>query len=220
MFNRWTLGNVYDLKQDTYVLVTLLGSMLLLRKNKSLAFFLFGVATAIKHLTVFALPIFLFELLKPLYQMRGGWRSTAFKKEIGKSLLYGFLLILPILGPSIPYIKEAPRHYTNAILYNLTREAENEANILDSGFDKLLIRYNQDKNNTPFYYMLPRAPMLIAFLLLTAALFLGKIDKWKYSAFSFLIFVSFNPVLFNQYYVWIMAFLPFTLIQNKEEASP
>jgi hypothetical protein len=217
MFNRWTLGDVYNLKQDTYVLFPLLISLWQLQKdnvkNKIVAYLLFGVATAVKHLTIFAAPVYALFLVKPFFQFFSNWDKELFLKKLARFVLYIFILVLPILGPSIPYILDTPRHYKNAIMYNLTREGESKKN-LGTGFDNLLVLYNQDRNNTNFYYMLPRAPMFIVFLLLVIALFIGKINVWKYCAFAYLIFVIFNPVIFGQYYVWFLAFAPLVLMKE------
>ena len=222
MFNRWTLGDVYDLKQDTYILFPLLISLWQLQKDnmksKIAAFLLFGVATAIKHLTIFAAPVYALFLFKPFVEVFKDWDRDAFVKELRKFALYVFIAILPILGPSIPYILDTPRHYTNAIMFNLTREGESKKD-LGTGFDNLLVLYNQDRNNTKFYYMLPRAPMFLVFLLLVVALFAGKINVWKYCAFAYLLFVIFNPVIFGQYYVWFLAFAPLVLKREKKSGT-
>ncbi len=215
MFNRWTLNNAFDLKQDTYVLAVLFISLLLLKKNKALSFLLFGVATAIKHLTIFLFPIYLLELFLPIMENRSDWRNKKFLGYLGRFFVYAFLLILPILGPSIPYIIETPQHYTSSIMYNLTRDPESNTTTLSTGFDKVLVLYNQDRFQNNFFYMLPRLPMFVSFCIIALLYFTKKLTLWKYSAFAYLIFIGFNPVLFGQYYTWLMAFLPLVLVEDR-----
>lgn len=212
MFNRWTISDVLGLKQDSYVILLLLISLLLLRKNKYFSFLLYGIATSIKHLTIFAFPIYFIEIITPFFANK---KHTNIK-NIFTDLLIGIsLMALPVVIPSIPYIKETPRNYFNSIFYNLTRSSEG-GDGLNNGFDSMLILYNQDKNQTNLFYMLPRLPMLIAFAILLAVLFTKKVTMWQYCALSYLVFIGFNPVLFGQYYTWFMAFFPLVFIQEKK----
>lgn len=213
MFNRWTINDILSLKQDTYIIILLLVSLVLLKKNKYASFLILGVATAIKHLTVFALPVFALEILRSFWLNRSNLRSPQMLLELKKSVIYVLLFLFPILAPAIPFMRESPTNFFYSFVYQVTRESESST-ALDTGFDKMLILYNQDKNQNIFYFMLPRLPMLAAYLGLVAALFAGKLNKWRYCAFAYLIFIGFNSVLFMQYYVWAMAFLPLVLLEE------
>lgn len=206
MFNRWTVSDVLSLKQDSYVILLLLISLLVLKNHRNFSFLIYGIATAIKHITIFALPIYFVEIIT-LFQ-----NKKAKKTEL---LLSCILLVAPIIVPSIKYIKETPKNYFNAIIYNLTRSSEGVDN-LNRGFDSMLILYNQDKNQSNFYYMLPRLPMLIAFIMLFLVLLTKKINIWQYCTLAYLVFIGFNPVLFGQYYTWFLAFMPLTFVDVKK----
>ncbi len=211
MFNRWTLGDAFNLKQDPYVISTTILSLWLLKRNRRLSFLLYGTATAIKHLTILISPIFAFEILALIalaWKNKGS--SQALRKNVLEILLCVSLALIPIVIPSIPFIVQSPKNFFSSLMYNVTRKPEASGLQLDTGFDKVLVLYNQDKGNN-FYYMLPRLPMVALMVLLIALYFKKKIYMWEYCALTYVVFVAFNPVLFGQYYTWMMGFLPLML---------
>jgi hypothetical protein len=214
MFNRWTVFNVISLKQESYTLLLLLISTLILEKNKYLAFLLFGIATGIKHLTILIFPLFIFVLYQDYLKNKA---TLELKKILLKYFICFILFVSPILIPSISYLQTTPDKFLNAILFNITREPESEAvSNFVVGLDKTLTLYNQD-NLSNFLLILPRLPLLFVLILVNILLFRGYIDKWVYASLSYFTFICFNPVLFSQYMVWFFVFFPFTfnLIINK-----
>lgn len=196
MFNRWTLFDVISLKQESYVLLLLLTSLLVLPKNKYLAFFILGLATGIKHLTILIFPLYLFYLLKDF--------------DYKKTIISGLLFLTPIIIPSIWYIRDDPIRFLNSILFNVTREPESElGGDIVVGLDRVFNFYSE-ANPGLFLLLLPRIPLVIMLILVNILMFKQKISGWSYAALSYLIFMSFNPTLFDQYIVWFFAFLPFT----------
>ena len=213
MFNRWTLNDVIDLKQDSYVIFATILSLSLLKTNKKMSFLLFGIATALKHLTILISPIFALEILNQIIQ---AWKnknsSELLKKNIVEIVLCITLALIPIVIPSIPFIIQTPKNFFSSIMFNVTRKPQDSSVKLDTGFDKLLVLYDQDKNKSNFYYMLPRIPMVILLCLLILLFFKKKIFMWEYCSLTYVVFVAFNPVLFGQYYTWMMGFLPLILV--------
>jgi len=212
MFNRWTVFDVISLKQESYVLLLLLLSLLTLSKNKYFSFFLFGCALGIKHLAILIAPLY-------IYHIYLDYLSVKLSKKFFTKYLFSILLCLsPILIPSIWYLRQNPQKMLNAILFNATRQPESEvvSNYI-VGLDKTLVLYNQDYSNT-FLLMLPRFPLIIVLVIINIFLFSGHLNKWSYSFLTFLAFVSFNPVLFGQYMMWLFLFVPFiigTLFENQ-----
>jgi len=200
MFNRWTLFDVISLKQESYVLLLLLISLLVLEKNKYLAFFLFGVATGIKHLTILIFPIYL------LYAYRDIVLTNIFER-IKKLIILSSIFLSPVVLPSISYFYDNPEKFVNSIFFNATREPESVfvSNYI-VGLDRTLILYNQDLM-TDFLLTLPRLPLLSVLVLINILLVKNKLDKWSYAFLTYFAFVSFNPVLFGQYMVWFLLFL-------------
>jgi hypothetical protein len=208
MFNRWTLSDVISLKQESYVLLLLISSLLLLKKNKYLAFFLFGVATGIKHLTILISPILFFEFYKDSIELK--YKSFKLNRIEFKKYLIAFILFLaPIVLPSISYLLDNPTNFINAILFNVTRESESMVtDNVSKGLDRVLVLYNQDLMNN-FLLFLPRFPLVISLIIVTLFYFREKINMWSYATLAYLCFICFNPTLFNQYLVWFFVFLPF-----------
>jgi hypothetical protein len=99
-------------------------------------------------------------------------------------------------------------------MFQVTRVPESSGVSQDTGFNRMLVMYSQDKLNSPIYYMLPRIPMILALLVLNILFVLRKLNIWKYCAFTYLIFVGFNSVLFGQYYLWMFTFLPLGLLKE------
>jgi len=208
MFNRWTMFDVISLKQESYVLLLFLASVLLLKKNKYLAFLLFGFATGIKHLTILAAPLFFYDFY--INVLKDNWKTFYQNIEFKKYLLCFLLFLAPIVLPSIPYALENPAKFTSSILFNITREPESDLTGDKVGLDKTLILYNQDTEDF-FILLIPRIPMLIALILVNILLFKGRINQWVYLTLTYLCFMSFNPTLFGQYVVWFYVFVPFIL---------
>jgi len=209
MFNRWTLADVIALKQESYVLLLLVASLLLLKKNKYLAYFLFGFATGIKHLTILIAPILLYDFYQNVLQKKDS-KFTINKIEFKKYLISIILFLAPIVIPSISYLIDNPTNFINSILFNVTRESESPVtDSVNKGLDKVLILYNQDLINN-FLLFLPRIPLLISLIMVNIFLFRNKISIWTYSMLTYLSFICFNPTLFDQYIVWFFIFIPFT----------
>lgn len=211
MFNRWTLG--LGLKQDTYVLFILLTSMILLHKDKYkyLSFLLFGIATAIKHITVFAFPVYFMSIAWPLFESLRNKNRKNILEELKKAIVSFLIILAPILLPSIYFIQRTPDRFFYSLMFNVTRTSEEAKR---SGFDNLLVLYNQDANNSNFYYMLPRIPMVVALTLALYLLFTKKVGYYKYCAIAYFIFIAFNPTLFNQYFVWFTVFFPLSFLKE------
>lgn len=201
MFNRWTLMDVLALKQEAYVLLILAISLFILPKNKGLSYLLFGVATALKHLTILILPLYVYDLVL----------SKGAGKGLKKKFIYILLLLTPIILPSIPYLVQTPKNFVNAILFNVTREAESGSDDdLKTGFDKMLILYNQDNMNFGLL-ILPRLPMLTVLVLINFIFVKKLISMWEYIALTYCAFIAFNPTVFGQYFSWFFFFLSLAL---------
>jgi hypothetical protein len=174
-----------------------------MHKHPNISYALYGVATALKHLTILLLPIYICYLV---------CARSAFdaKSTVKRILVLVALFLAPIVIPSIPYFLNSPTHMINSIAFNVTREPETmfDDNKEVVGFNKMFVLYNQD-NMSPFLLLLPRIPMIAMFLLLSIIYFKKVLSKWQYAMLAYVIFVSFNPTLFGQYFMWFFTFFCF-----------
>jgi hypothetical protein len=198
IFNRWSINVLSDGKQDFFALAFLMGSLYFFKSKRYLSFLLYGFSLGIKHLGIFIAPFYLLPVIQ--------------KKKIQKSDLYCYaLLLIPTLLPSIYYIFDNAKSFIYSMAFSFTRKSATTS--IPSGYEKLLILYDIGvKNNTVFFYIVPRLPLVISYLLSFASLFFKKITGSQYLLLTYFFFVSFNPVLFDQYITWITPFVLFPLI--------
>lgn len=195
VLNRWTINSISDLKQDFIAISLLLASLYFFEAKPRLSYFLYGFSLGVKHLGIFIFPIYLTPFI--------------FKSRKLKDFLFDLLVMLiPILGPAIPFLLDKPKAFLFSMLFSFTRKPATTS--ITFGFDRLLVLYNVGvSNNKVFYYLLPRLPLLIFSLFNVYLLFAKKIQIYPYMLFSVFIFISFNPVLFDQYFIWLA---PFTFL--------
>ncbi len=193
MFNRWTIANISDGKQDVIAIFLLMASIYLLTsKNKNAkiwAFFVYGLSMGIKHIGVFVAPIFLMPLIN---------REFSFKDLLKGAALF----LIPTFGVGIPVIVKNPLAFFYSMLFSFTREPSKLG--VEFGYQNLLVLYNVgvEKNNI-FYYLLPRLPLVVFSALNLVLLWLKKIPTMLYCLTGLFIFIAFNPMLATQYFTWI-----------------
>jgi hypothetical protein len=191
LFNVWSLNSFLNLKQDLPAIALLLLSYFFFRKSKFrwLSYILYGLSLGIKHIGVFIAPMYLMPLIH---------KQDSYKK-FGINVL---LLFLTIFIPSASLFFDNPASFINSMLFSLTRTP------LDSeitfGYNKLLTTYNPSFNTGTLYQqLLPRLPLLISSLLCFLLLVLKRIPISMYLFLSVLVFATFNPIIFPQYFTWV-----------------
>lgn len=198
IFNRWSINVMSDAKQDFIAIAFLTVSLYYLKNKPVLAYLLYGFSLGVKHLGIFVLPIYLL----PLFET----------KKITKDLLLRLSLIaLPIVLPSIYFMLDNFKAFAYSMAFSFTRKTATTST--PSGYENLLILYDIGvKNNTVFFYILPRLPLVIFSLLNFFVLVTKRIRPSLYLLTSFFIFIAFNPVLFDQYLTWLtpILFVSFT----------
>lgn len=191
MFNVWSLNSFLFLKQDMIAIALLLLSFNFFKtkSHRWLSYVLFGLSLGVKHIGVFALPLY-------IYPVFVGEDSV---KKFSNNLL---LLFITLMLPTFPLFLDSPESFYKSLLFSLTRSPSTSEVLY--GYNNLLVNYNPtiDKG-TMFDKLLPRLPLLVAFVLGALLLFTKKIPPSKYLFVSILIFAVFNPVIFPQYITWI-----------------
>lgn len=200
VLNRWTIASISSSKQDMIAIAILMGSFYFLDKKPKLAYLLYGFSLGIKHLGIFFAPIYLLPLIE--------------KKVKMKDFILNVLLIsLPLLIPSIPFVIDNFKSFFLSIMFSFTRSPESDTGVL-YGYQKLLTLYNPSNYNnvSTFTLLLPRLPLVLFSLLNIFMLFTKRIGKYFYVLFAVMIFISFNPVYFDQYLLWLTPFIFYSIV--------
>jgi hypothetical protein len=197
MLNRWMIANLRDTKQDVIAILFLMAALYLLtsanKKLKLASFLMLGLSIGIKHIGIFTTPVFLLPFIN---------KDLKLKDLIPAGLLF----LLPTVGFGLPVILNNPQAFAYSMLFSFTRAPAGK--LSDFGFDKLLVLYDVGvKNNNIFFYFLPRLPLVIFSVANFALLITKKIPMYLYCFSSLFVFIAFNPVLFQQYFVWISPFV-------------
>lgn len=201
LFNRWTLLNLRDVKSDMIAIAFLIASLYFLSKKPKLAYLLYGLSLGIKHVGIFVFPIYLMPLIT---------RGIKFKKFAE----YFSYALIPTLLPSLVFLVQDAKSFILSVLFSVTRAPSSTNSSVPFGYDQILVKFNPTGIGflTPFFYMLPRLP-LILFAWLFFYLFMTKKLKASFFVFGcFLFFATFNPVVLDQYFTWVAAFMMYSVV--------
>ncbi|MBN1903011.1 DUF2029 domain-containing protein [Candidatus Sumerlaeota bacterium] len=185
-FSRWTLYPWEIANTESVVLFFMVLSLYYWKKRPIAASLLFGAALGIKHFGILFLPILLAQ--------------SRDIKEAAKRL--GLILAIP-LATSLPFFAWSPVGFSKGIFFNIVREAgyhlleDSKSLIILFGGHGILLRFF----------------LFIAYILFWMVAIREKWNLWLAAGVSFLLFLSFNPVLFTQYFIWP---LPFCLVYLRE----
>jgi len=211
LFNRWSLYNFAQARLDTIVLsLVLLAVYLYHEESRFWPFLVMGVSLSIKHIGVFILPLFFFDALR--------------RKDFGKLVTQVLILSsVPVIF-SLPFVFRNPLGFLSSMGFSLTRVAASPtagaswAYLLDKYRGKLLLgRFGESLFLRTFlYYFFPRLPLFIGFSLVTVFAYLENWGKYIFAFVGLLVFLATNPVIFSQYFSWI---LPFAFVAGIETFS-
>ncbi|MBW6442059.1 hypothetical protein K0B04_04130 [Patescibacteria group bacterium] len=200
VLNRWTIASVSSSKQDLIAIALIMASFYFMDKKIRLAYLLYGFSLGIKHLGIFFSPIYLLPLITK-------------ERKIKEFITDILIMSLPILIPSIPFMLDNFRSFFLSIMFSFTRTPESDTGVL-YGYQKLLTLYNPKTYNnvSTFTLLLPRLPLVLFSILNIFMLFTRRIGKYAYVLFAIIIFISFNPVYFDQYLLWLTPFVFYSIV--------
>ncbi len=206
LFNRWSLYVVEIGQVDFLPILFLALSVVLFDKRRRLSILCFSVSLALKQLAIFLVPLYLVLL----------WQRTT--KDRLRTMLEGVSLMasVPLLA-SAPFLIAHPQAMPRALIFSLTRNA---ADLGAPSFSHVV--FLQGVSSIIFMLLLMGLVCLITYLK-KAPLSVGALAIY----FSF---IAFNGVVFNQYFLWFVVFIPFALsdlfqantllAQRSQTASP
>ena len=193
-FNRWTLYVAWIGHVDFITIFLLLVSLLVLRRYKWLALVLFSLSLAIKHLAIFLAPLYLIWI----------WQTA--KKDRGWNVFFAALVIASVpMFFSVPFIIWNAEAFFRSIVFSVTREA---AGLVPPSLDVI----------TNMIGVTARIPMFVLMLIIYLGVFYKRISIFASVLMTMLVFVSFSPVLFPQYWTWIIPFVSLSVSTRGQQA--
>ncbi len=198
ILNRWVINNVADMKQDTVAIALLMASLYFIDSKRRLSYLLYGLSLSIKHLGILIFPLYLL----PIVNKEWKWKQSCLNLA---------LVAVPLLLPSIPFIVDNYKAFILSLMFSLTRAPTSAGTTALYGYEKLLVLYGSGKNFSLLLALLPRLPLLGFSLLNILLLFTKKIPRYIYALFSIVLFITFNPVYFDQYFFWSAPFILYSL---------
>lgn len=184
LLGRWSNYIIEVQQLDFATILALVAAGLLLRRRPTLSALLFGVSLSLKHLGILLLPCALIEL---------GRASGAGLGRPGMGRLrYGLLaLALPALL-ALPFLLRGGDGFLLSMAFSLSREAADHGAATGSP----LLLASADGS---------RALMLALLSLTLLAQARERLDFWTAATGMLLLFVQFSPVVFGQYFIWVLS---------------
>ncbi len=136
-------------------------------------------------------------LVVPLYL---AWLYQSPRTERRSQLLrdIGLIALVP-LAVSLPFIMWHPEAFVKSILFSVTRR--DTVSIVAPALGSML----------GLRGTIARIPLAVMLLLAYAAAFRYRLGRYSSVLLIIAIFVSFNPILFDQYFTWLLPFVPLAL---------
>jgi uncharacterized membrane protein len=184
LLGRWSNFIVEVQQLEFASLLALVASGLTLHRRPKVSAVLLGLSLSIKHLGILVMPCFLIELQAQAQTSRGVAGMGVLKYSL-------IALALPAVI-SLPFVLLSGDGFALNMLFSFSREAADHGSATGSR----LLFANEEVSRLLMFGIL---------LLNLLTQHKERIDFWLASTLALLIFVQFNPVVFGQYFVWVMS---------------
>ena len=193
LFNRWTLLVNGISHIDFLPLFVLLLSLSFVPRRFPLACILFGLSLAIKQIAIFALPLYLI------------WSWQTAREHRARHLLTASALILAIpLVVSLPFLIWNAEGFVRSLMFSATRNP-------DDHFSAPSVDAMFGVRGIP-----AKIPMLLLLVLTYALASFHRVPLYASLLLVMSVFFGFNSVLFRQYVVWFIPFIPLTVLEARD----
>ncbi len=191
LFNRWSLYVIRVAHVDFLAVFFMTASLLLFEKRRYWSLLFLGVSLAIKQVAVFLIPLYIIL----------GWVRTR-KDTRWKNLLLAVALIgyIPLIT-ALPFLLDNPRAVAKGLLFSASRSSH-----ADMGAMPLV-------SLLKMHGAVGVAPMVFLMALIYGAAYRRHMTVVTGGFAIMVIFLAFNTVLFNQYFLWVIPFIPLVLAQ-------
>ena len=185
LFNRWSLDVLRIAHIDFIGVLFLVLAVVLAGRLPLLAAVLFGASLAVKQVAVLVAPIFLLAV----------WRQKK-SSVLQLAVLTGLMLLVPAVT-SLPFLLDNPNATVQGWLNVVERPAQSVRGFAPS-FDEWLDVTHVGK--------------LLVMLLLVGVVYVAawrkEVGLIEGVLIVMAIIMAFTPVLYNQYFVWLIPFIP------------
>ena len=196
LFNRWSLDVLRIAHTDFLGVLFLLLAVIMVDKKPKTAAVILGVSLAIKQMAILIIPLFLLF----------AWRKMP-KKISQLALITGLVAFIPLLTLAPFLIDDAPATL-QGVLNPIERPAQ-QVHGFASSFSQSLDVTDISKIFLMVY--------LIGIVYLAA--YQKTINLAGGTLMVFVIMLSFTHVLYNQYIVWMLPFIPLAIAYHKNNNS-
>lgn len=190
LFNRWSLDVLRIVHTDFLGVLFLLLAVIFTEKRPKTAVLLLGISLAIKQVALLALPLFALVY----------WRK--YPRQYKKMVQFTALTLCIPLLTLLPFLIDNPAATIQGLTNPLARPAQQV-----HGFASSFAQFVDVTTPSKAFLML----YLIGIIYIAA--YQKNISLAAGILFIFAIMISFTHVLYNQYIVWLLPFIPLTIAQ-------
>jgi hypothetical protein len=185
LFNRWSLYVIRVVHLDFMAIFFLVSSLLLLRRYPLWSWLALSVSLAFKQVAILLIPLYLIS----------AWQSAPARRPQRLAQCLLIILSIPFIT-AFPFALEYPLAFTQSILFSATRSSES-----DFGAPAVtnLLAIDESLGDAALFG-------LIALVYLVA--WRQRFGVVTGGLLVFALFLGFNVVLFNQYFLWLIPFIP------------
>jgi uncharacterized membrane protein len=195
-FNRWSLAVVSMAHLDLPALLLFLGSLLIYQTKRTYSLLLFGLSLAIKQMALLMIPFFL------VWEYFQGERKDAWRRTVKAALTLG---AIPA-AVSLPFLIWNPLAFVKSILFSGTRAFGGDLPV--KSLDAIL----------GLRGIVARMPMLGLLVLLLVSSRNRAENRYVVALLMMALFLDYNAIVFTQYMIWVVPFLPLALAKMPEDA--
>jgi uncharacterized membrane protein len=181
-FNRWVLAASNIAALDFIPILLMVVSLGIFERHRKTSLLFFSLSLAIKQIAIF---------IAPLYLIWEYQQSRSLKNVVVAGL---WIASIPLIT-SIPFLAWNAEGFIKSIAFSATRDAST------------LRRWGSIDMVTDLSGLLARLPILALLIGTYLAAWQKALGRYAAAMLVIAIFISFNPVLYVQYFAWLMPLL-------------
>jgi len=182
-FNRWTLTASKIVALDFIPILLMVVSLGIFERHRKTSLLLFSLSLAIKQIAIF---------IAPLYLIWEYQQSRSIKNVVTTSL---WIASVPLLT-SAPFLAWNAEGFIKSIAFSATRDSTTN------------FKWDSIDAVANLSGLLARLPILVMFIGTYFAAWQKAIGRYAAAMLVMVVFIAFNPVLYVQYFAWLISLLP------------